>query len=229
MTHLLWDRLNDYAAHIRGKFQDNFTEYEEPAMTDLYFKDWDDRFWHSDQVDKAHLKTIVPADGKGLWLMHVNVFPKAGLELPILGFDIVAGPKKITGSFMDFSPLHGVEHPYSTYMAKKVKDLEWNKPRELPDWAKEIFSESMIAVGNINTDKELDQFIAVTSDLVDYYLDNLDDMAYESERDTSPLLNKYCVNQKKNPHLHRSILAMGISEEDKDDYVNNVLFAEING
>jgi len=90
----LWDRLNDYAAHIRGKFQDNFTEYDEPAMADLYFKDWDDRFWHSDQVDKAHLKTIVPADGKGLWLMHVNVFPKAGLELPILGFDIVAGPKK---------------------------------------------------------------------------------------------------------------------------------------
>ena len=109
MTHQLWDRLNDYAAHIRGKFQDNFTEYDDPAMNDLHFKDWDDRFWHSDQVDKAHLKTIVPADGKGLWLMHVNVFPKAGLELPILGFDIVAGPKKITGSFMDFSPLRGVE------------------------------------------------------------------------------------------------------------------------
>ena len=107
----LWDKLNDYAAHIRGKFQDNFTEYEEPAMNDLYFKDWDDRFWHSPIVNKAHLKTIVPADGKGLWLMHVNVFPKAGLELPILGFDIVAGPKKITGSFMDLSPLHGFEHP----------------------------------------------------------------------------------------------------------------------
>jgi hypothetical protein len=38
---------------------------------------------------------------------------------------------------------------------------------------------------------------------------------------------KYCENQKMNPHLHRSILAMGISEEDKDDYVNNVLFEEI--
>jgi len=34
----LWDRLNDYAAHIRGKFQDNFTEYDEPAMADLFLK-----------------------------------------------------------------------------------------------------------------------------------------------------------------------------------------------
>ena len=54
----LWDRLNDYAAHIRGKFQDNFTEYDEPAMADLHFKDWDDRFWHSDQVDKKMSKFI---------------------------------------------------------------------------------------------------------------------------------------------------------------------------
>jgi hypothetical protein len=40
------------------------------------------------------------------------------------------------------------------------------------------------------------------------------------------MLNKYCENQKMNPHLHRSILAMGISEEAKERYVNNVLFEE---
>ena len=39
--------------------------------------------------------------------------------------------------------------------------------------------------------------------------------------------NIYCRNQKLNPHLHRSILAMGISEENKDRYVNKVLFEEI--
>jgi hypothetical protein len=50
---------------------------------------------------------------------------------------------------------------------------------------------------------------------------------FVARRDTKPLLNKYCENQKMNPHLHRSILAMGISEEDKDEYVNNVLFEEI--
>ena len=224
----LWNRLNDYAEYISDSFDNHFTRYENEKYTDdLKFEGWNDTFWHSDQVSKAHLKTIVPKDGKGLWLMHVNVFPDPSVELPILGFDIVAGPKKITGSFMDFSPLHGFPHPYSDYMEARVKDLEWNKPRELPPWAKEIFSDDMIAVGNINTDEELNQFIQVTSDLVDYYLHHIDDLAFPTHRNTTSMLNKYCQNQKLNPHLHRSILAMGISEELKDKYVNNVLFEEI--
>ena len=67
----------------------------------------------------------------------------------------------------------------------------------------------------------------VTMDLVDHYLFNLEENTFQSNRDTKPILNKYCQNQKLNPHLHRSILAMGISEEDKDRYVNDVLFEEI--
>ena len=222
----LWNRLDKYAQDIFDKFDKKFIRCYEEGMEGLHFDGWTDTFWSSDIIYKAHLKTISPEDGKGLWLMHVNVFPHIGEELPILGFDIVAGPKKITGSFMDYSPLHGYDHPYLDYMAEKVKDLEWNKPRELPPWAKEIFSENMIAVGNINTDEELDQFISVTSDLVDYYLNNIQEYAILSHRDTKPILNKYCQNQKLNPHLHRSILAMGISEQDKDQYVNNVLFEE---
>jgi len=226
MTHPLWKRLNDYSDSIARKFNDNFIEYHEHNMEGLNFKDWSDRFWASDTVYKAHLKTINPKDGKGLWLMHVNVFPHEGVELPILGFDIVAGPKKITGSFMDFSPLHGYNHPYNNYMEQAVKNLEWNKPRELPEWAKEIFSPSMIAVGNLRDDHELDQFMEVTNDLVNHYLDNIDTYAIESTRDTLPIINKYCANQKLNPHLHRSILAMGISEKDKNAYINDVLFEE---
>ena len=226
--HPLWNRLNDYANYITKQFDTHLERFDNPKYTeDMHFDGWTDTFWKSNFVSKCHLKTIAPEDGKGLWLMHINIFPKAGIELPILGFDIVAGPKKITGSFMDYSPLHGFIHPYSYYMEKQVKDLTWNKQRELPDWAKEIFSENMIAVGNINTEEELEQFISVTSDLLDHYLENLTNNAFLSNRDTKPILNKYCSNQKLNPHLHRSIIAMGISEEDKELYVNNVLFEEI--
>ena len=161
----------------------------------MHFDGWTDTFWKSDIVSKAHLKTIEPENGKGLWLMHVNVFPNEGIELPILGFDIVAGPKKITGSFMDYSPLHGFEHPYNVSMKEAVQDLSWVKPRELPPWAKEIFSENMIAVGNINTDEELNQFIKVTTNLVNHYLDNLEYHSPQTGRDTLPSLNKYCSNQ----------------------------------
>lgn len=224
--HPLWIKLNKLADNISEKFDQHFTEYHNEKMDGLNFKDWTDRFWSSDVVYKAHLKTIEPKDGKGLWLMHVNVFPHPGIELPILGFDIVAGPKKITGSFMDFSPLYGFSHPYNQYMEKAVENLQWNKPRELPPWAKEIFSSDMLAVGNINTDEELDQFVNVTTHLVDFYLDSLNENAFITNRDTLPLLNKYCKNQKMNPHLHRSIEAMGISKEDKNRYVDNVLFEE---
>lgn len=227
--HPLWNRLNDFATYIWMRFDDKFERYHEHGMDGLEFKDWNDTFWRSDLVRKAHLKTIVPENGKGLWLMHINIFPNDGIELPILGFDIVAGPKKITGSFMDYSPLFGHPHPYNDYMENIVKDLSWNKKRELPEWAREIFSDDMIAVGNINTDEELEQFIEVTTHLLNHYLDNLEENAFEAGRDTLPLLNKYCKNQKMNPHLHRSILAMGISEEDKDRYVNDVLFKEIIG
>mgnify|MGYP003633013895 CR=1 FL=1 len=221
----LWNRLNDYAAELQGKFDSNFERFDNKNYTDrLKFKDWNDTFWQSADVSKVHLKTIVPEDGKGLWLMHINIFPREGVELPILGFDIVAGPKKITGSFMDFSPLGMSDHPYHGYMKSKVESLEWVKPRELPPWAKEIFSDNMLAVGNIRNGEELDQFISVTNDLVDHYLNNIKESAYLSHLDTLPILNKYCTNQKMNPHLHRSILAMGISEEDKDLYVNDVLF-----
>lgn len=226
--HPLWNRLNSYAEYIFNSFDEHFERWDNEAYTeDMHFPGWKDTFWHSDQIYKAHLKTIVPENGKGLWLMHVNVFPDPSVELPILGFDIVAGPKKITGSFMDYSPLHGFQHPYNDYMKQSVANLEWNKPRELPPWAKEIFSENMIAVGNINTEEELDQFIMVTSDLVTHYLENLEQNAFKTNRNTIPILNKYCSNQKLNPHLHRSILAMGISEADKDAYVNSVLFEEI--
>jgi len=226
--HPLWTQLNNLAHNIETKFDQHFIRFDNPKYDEsLHFKDWRDLFWKTDKIRKAHLKTIIPSDGKGLWLMHVNVFPQVGIELPILGFDIVAGPKKITGSFMDFSPLHGFPHPYNDYMNARVQKLEWNKPRELPDWAKEIFSKDMLAVGNINDEEELNQFVDVTSDLVDYYLDNIEENMFESIRDTRYNLNKYCQNQKMNPHLHRSILAMGISEEDKNRYVNNVLFEEI--
>jgi hypothetical protein len=39
--------------------------------------------------------------------------------------------------------------------------------------------------------------------------------------------NKYCAKQKLNRMLHSSILAMGISEERKNQYVENVLFEEV--
>jgi hypothetical protein len=113
-------------------------------------------------------------------------------------------------------------------MRDTVKDLSWSKPRDLPDWAQEIFSDSMIAAGNLRTEEEIEQLTSACLHLVEYYVTNMSKNLYV----TNPLAirerhNLYCRNQKLNPHLHRSILSMGISEKDKNEYVDRVLFEEI--
>ena len=218
---MVWNSLIDLSEKIEQIFDDQFEKY--PITEDINFSGWKDTYWKSDHIRKCHLKTIDNRDTQKLWLMHINIFPNENLNTPILGFDIVAGQSKITGSFFDYSPV--ADHDYMNYFYDKVRDLEWNKPRELPDWAKTIFSDHMIAVGNIRTDEEIKQLSDTCLDLIQYYVANLgkyDKIGLYKEKQ-----NTYCRNQKLNPHLHRSILAMGISEEDKDRYVNKVLFEEI--
>jgi hypothetical protein len=219
----IWKPLIELSEDIRKLFDANFTTLR--INEELNFEGWRDNFWESDQVRKCHLKTIDNRQTQKLWLMHINIFPKVNLSAPILGFDIVAGPSKITGTFFDFSPV-GDNHSYMKYFKEQTSNLEWSKPRELPDWAKQIFSENMIAAGNLRTEEEINQLCKVCLNLTTYYVNNLDKLQPTTD-DYKEKHNFYCSQQKLNPHLHRSILAMGISEEDKNNYVNEILFEEI--
>jgi hypothetical protein len=222
----VWTPLIQLSKKIEGIFDDH---YNRNSSLEL-FDGWKDNIWSSKYVRKCHLKTIDNRESQKLWLMHVNIFPHEHFNFPILGFDIVAGPSKITGSFFDFSPTtdETPEHPYLSYMRDTVKDLSWSKPRDLPDWAQSIFSTSMIAAGNLKSQEEIDQLSKTCLHLVEYYVTNMKSNLYV----TNPIKiterhNQYCRNQKLNPHLHRSILSMGISENDKNNYIDSVLFEEI--
>lgn len=222
----IWNQLIALSKKIEHLFDESFEKNNEQEL----FDNWKDTTWQSKHVRKCHLKTIDNRETQKLWLMHINIFPHTHLNFPILGFDIVAGQNKITGSFFDFSPvikdLH--EHPYMLHMRETVKDLAWSKPRELPEWAQQIFSSNMIAAGNLKTEDEIEQLCDVCYHLIEYYVKNMnnDMFVYNSERIKEDQ-NFYCAQQKLNPHLHRSILGMGISEKEKDKYVNEILFQEI--
>lgn len=218
----LWDKLEDLSGRIEKLFDSNFKR-NVPEKFDFKFEGWKDNFWSSEEVRKCHLKIIDNRESRKLWLMHINIFPHTAINLPILGFDIVAGPKKITGAFFDYSI--NQSHPYMDYISMATRNLSWNKPRELPPWASSIFSPSMIAVGNVSD--EIDQLCDVTLDLTEYYVENIKSNSLYTMYDQKYWHNFYCQKQKENPHLHRSILAMGISEEDKNRYVNEILFEEI--
>lgn len=219
------DKLKEFSENISSIFDEHLISYENPLHVQE-FDGWKDDFWKSDLIEKCHLKTIDLLEERRLWLLHLNVFPKSGWDLPILGCDIVAGPNKISGAFFDFSPVVHDDHVMCKHFNEETQKFTWKKPRELPDWAKEIFSDHMMAVGNVR-EEETDKFLLATSELICYYMDNMNHQAVQVDFPTRDLLNKYCINQKKNHQLHNSILAMGISEEEKDYYVNNILFQEI--
>jgi hypothetical protein len=90
---------------------------------------------------RAHLDIIDARETKGLYMMHLCIFPHTNDPAPIFGFDVIAGAKKVTGAFHDFSPIEP-DHVLMDLFTSRVTGLEWSKPRELPDWARAIFSEA---------------------------------------------------------------------------------------
>ena len=135
----LWEKLINLSEKIGDIFDRNFEQY--PITEDICFTGWKDTYWKSEHVRKCHLKTIDNRDTQKLWLMHINIFPNYDLNTPILGFDIVSGQNKITGSFFDYSPVD--KHEFMDYYYTRVKDLSWNKPRELPEWAQQMINETI--------------------------------------------------------------------------------------
>ncbi len=221
----IWNQLIDYSKRIESKFDSSYIRNTIENIPT--FDGWTDVFWYSESVRKCHLKIIDNRKSQKLWLMHINIFPSLSSDMPILGFDIVSGENKISGSFFDYSPVNQ-KHQLLAHFHETNKNLEWSKPRELPEWAKKIFSDDMIAAGNIRGE-EVGNLIEVTEKLIEYYIafSLQEPKSSKFEDEILEKHNFYCQQQKLNPHLHRSILSMGISEEDKNDYVNRILFEEI--
>jgi len=221
----LWEELIEFADEIHDLFSEYYIEVDN-SKHDQKFDGWEDSFWASTNIRKCHLKTIITDK---MWLMHINIFPKDNFNIPILGFDIVATKSKISGSFFDYSPVSDQISSFDVFYKDNVKDLEWSRPRDLPQWATEIFSDHMIACGSLKQGDELDMLKSITMKLLHYYVFNTVNVKskMESVDSTKDRQNKYCINQKTNRRLHQAIDAMGIPEEKKLRYINNVLFEEI--
>ena len=225
----LLNQMRELANYIKDEFSLHWDSCDNEKHIHQ-FDGWEDWFWTSDNIRKAHLKIIEPNGENGkMWLMHMNVFPNPDIDLPIFGLDIVATPNKISGCFCDYSPTNDShsQEEFIKFFKNITHGLEWKRARELPPWAKEIFSEDMIAAGSVREGEESLQLCIAAKILVDYYLRMSIDKKPVEGLNTTQAQNKYCINQKMNKMLHSSILAMGIAESDKDDYVNDVLFEEI--
>ncbi len=211
---------------IQHLFIDNFKqsgeEISDPVAEQFNNPGWSNTTWVSSLYRKAHVNIIDVMNTRGLWMMHCCIYPHYHNPAPIFGFDVFAGKNKITGCFHDFSPVIP-DHSLSSWFKEESDKLEWNKKRELPDWGKRIFSDSIIAAGNVQSDDELEQLLSTVSATLNAYLSSL---IYTNNTivDVSANHHYYIENQRLNPHNPRVLMNLGLSEEQASLYVANCLF-----
>jgi len=172
---------------------------------------------------RADLDIIDARLDRKLWMMHLCIYPKVSDPSPIYGFDIIAGPNKVTGAFHDFSPV-AFDNPILTQFKENVKPFIPSKRRELPEWARNIFSDSMVSAGNVRDGQELDDILELAITNLEYYLTAIGE---ESDKDYTTQHNWYCENQKKNPHTPRVMETLGVDPKRVREYIDECLVPEI--
>ena len=212
---MIWDRLIKCKDEIIEVLDKHLVEYNEPGMERFNKPGWTNRTWSSMSIRRAHVDVVDARETKGLWMAHVCLFPMLENGGPIYGFDIIAGKKKVTGAFHDFSPLLQKEHPLTKWFIEENKWFKPSKERELPEWAKAIFSGGMIAAGNVQEERELNQICTLAVSNLNAYIDKIGQFNTDSKReDVIRAQNYYCENQQKNPHTPRVMQSLGLPDED---------------
>ena len=212
---MIWERLIKLEKEIIDVLDKHLIEYKEPGMDRFNKPGWTNRTWSNMNIRRAHVDVVDARETKGLWMAHVCLFPMLENGGPIYGFDIIAGKKKVTGAFHDFSPLLQKEHPLTKWFIEENKWFKPSKERELPEWVKAIFSGGMIAAGNVQEERELNQICTIAVSNLNAYIDKIGQFNTDSNReDVIRAQNYYCENQQKNPHTPRVMQSLGLPDED---------------
>ena len=189
---------------------------------------WINRVWANDDIRRAHIDVVDARDTRGLWMMHVCIFPTLDNPAPIYGFDVIAGKNKMTGAFHDFSPTSDPDHPMIQGYYDSVENFIPEKPRELPEWARNIFTEKMLAAGNVKSDEEATEIIQIALSNLHAYFEEVGETKGEGAPDlVAACQNYYCENQQQNPHTPRTMKSLGLPEEDVDRFCTDMLFPKL--
>ena len=227
---IIWNRLIQCQNEIINIFDEHASEYFEEGLDN--FNDpsngWINRTWHNKSVRRAHIDVVDARDTKGLWMMHVTVMPVLTNDAPIYGFDVIAGKNKMTGAFHDFSPSSTYDHPMIEGYYDSVADFIPAKQRELPEWARNIFTEKMLAAGNVKTEEEATEIIQIALSNLHAYFEEVGITKGEGAPDlVAACQDYYCHNQQQNPHTANVMKSLGLPEEDVDKFCTDMLFPKL--
>lgn len=227
---MIWEKLNSCKDEIINIFNEQATEIQEDGLDYFNRPDsgWVNRVWANDNVRRAHIDVVDARESKGLWMMHVCIFPTLDNPAPIYGFDVIAGKNKMTGAFHDFSPSADPDHPMIQGYFESVDHFVPEKQRELPQWAKNIFTGKMLAAGNVKTDEEATEIIRIATDNLKAYFSEVGLSKGEGDSTiVAACQDYYCHNQQQNPHTPNVMKSLGLPEEDVDKFCTDMLFPKL--
>ena len=228
---VIWNKLIQCQDDILKIFDEKATEIEEKGLNKFNQPEngWINRVWANDHVRRAHIDVVDARESHGLWMMHVCCFPVLTNDAPIYGFDVIAGKNKMTGAFHDFSASSGGDdHPMIDWYRDAVADFVPSKKRELPEWAQNIFSDSMIAAGNVRTDEEATAIVDLALANLRVWFDSVPEYSGNASSEfTAGAQNYYCHNQQQNPHTANVMKSLGLPEEDVDRFCTDMLFPKL--
>jgi phycocyanobilin:ferredoxin oxidoreductase len=226
---IIWEKLIECKDEIIQIFNENAVEFNEPGLAHFNNDAWINRVWHNDHIRRAHIDVVDARASKGLWMMHVCVFPVLSNDGPIYGFDVIAGKNKMTGAFHDFSPSSDLDNPMIAGYKESVEDFIPKKQRVLPEWATNIFTDKMLAAGNVTDEEEAVAIIQIALDNLRAYFDEIGQFTGQANQDlVAAAQNYYCHNQQQNPHTPNVMKSLGLNEADVDKFCTDMLFPKIN-
>ncbi len=227
---VIWNRLIECQDEILNIFDSRATEIQEPGLAHFNQPEngWINRVWANDSVRRAHIDVVDARESRGLWMMHVCCFPNLNNDAPIYGFDVIAGKNKMTGAFHDFSPSSNPDHPMIDGYKESVEDFIPSKQRQLPEWATNIFTDKMLAAGNVKTEEESVAIIDIAIANLNAWFDEVPLSNGNGNQDiVAASQNYYCHNQQQNPHTPNVMKTLGLAEEDVDKFCTDMLFPKL--
>lgn len=184
---------------------------------------WTNVLLESGRFRHGHVETFVVAER--LSVLHVCLFPHLDDPGPIFGFDMIAGPARVTGIFLDLSPTTGQAAGPGLGEIRAAQDGgEFQHPRTLPDWG-DIFSADCLAIRPADLD-EVARAIRLAQAALDTCLTGPRLRAPHRSAEISAGQARYIENQRRNEHTFRMLAGL-IGHDKARDFIDQVLFPAV--
>jgi phycocyanobilin:ferredoxin oxidoreductase len=181
---------------------------------------WDNILLTADRFRRAHVETFCAAGRVSV--LHVCILPHLDDPGPIFGFDMIAGAARVSGIFLDLSPVVLPDRGLRLRDAVGMAALAgFTERRERPPWGG-IFSEDFLAVRPRDLD-EVGRAIGLAHVALEAALTVRPPDGRTSVPEVAAGQDRYLAAQRCNEHTLR-MLAGFIGHKPARQFIDDVLF-----